>query len=57
MSAVAGSRERGRTVDFGSSRRAIERDDKTTIGTFRVILKTVVNWRGRSSAIFPRAEL
>jgi hypothetical protein len=53
MSAVAESRERGRAVDFGSSPRAIERDHKTTIGTFRVILKTVVNWRGRSSASLP----
>jgi hypothetical protein len=53
MSAVAESRERGRTADFGSSPRAIERDHKTTIGTFRVILKTVVNWRGRSSPSLP----
>jgi hypothetical protein len=53
MSAVAENRERGRTVDFGWSRRAIERDHKTTIGTLRVILKTVVNWRGRSSASLP----
>jgi hypothetical protein len=30
MSAVAESRERGRTVDFGSPLRAIERDHKTT---------------------------
>jgi hypothetical protein len=53
MSAVAENRERGRTVDFWSSPRATERDHKTTIGTLRVILKTVVNWRGRSSASLP----
>jgi hypothetical protein len=53
MSAVAESREQGRTVDFRSSPGAIERDHKATIGTFRVILKTVVNWRGRSSASLP----